>query len=191
MDIIQPLMDMANGVTISPPALEGQYIPLVLYSVCVHVCVYGIVVLGPNIWCAAFQDISNLFLLVYCIYSSQPSPNTPNCAQRSWACCIPATKFWCLSCCGTVVSVAPRPRGKSITDVSDFGVIASEYMLMFICLCLYQLQRMLQNFQQNDKTLANIFANKTSNQSQMPVAQHSSHAEKKSSLAEVKFVYWC
>lgn len=60
-------------------------------------------------------------------------------------------------------------------------------MLMFRSLRLYQLQRMLQNFQQTDKTLATIFANKTSNQSEMPVAQHSSNSEKKNSLAEVNF----
>ncbi|XP_070762265.1 SR-related and CTD-associated factor 4-like [Enoplosus armatus] len=50
-----------------------------------------------------------------------------------------------------------------------------------------ELQRMLQNFQQADKTLAASIANNISNPPQMPVAQfnpYSGHTEKKSSLAE-------
>uniref|UniRef100_A0A673CDX4 SR-related CTD-associated factor 4b n=1 Tax=Sphaeramia orbicularis TaxID=375764 RepID=A0A673CDX4_9TELE len=50
-----------------------------------------------------------------------------------------------------------------------------------------ELQRMLQNFQQADKTLAATIANSIGNPSQMPAAQlnqYSSHTEKKSSLAE-------
>lgn len=50
-----------------------------------------------------------------------------------------------------------------------------------------ELQRMLQNFQQTDKTLAATIANNIPNQPQMPVAQlnpYSAHTEKKSSLAE-------
>ncbi|XP_045930594.1 SR-related and CTD-associated factor 4-like isoform X2 [Micropterus dolomieu] len=50
-----------------------------------------------------------------------------------------------------------------------------------------ELQRMLQNFQQADKTLAATIANNIPNPPQMPVSQlnpYSAHTEKKSSLAE-------
>ncbi|XP_029301921.1 splicing factor, arginine/serine-rich 15-like [Cottoperca gobio] len=50
-----------------------------------------------------------------------------------------------------------------------------------------ELQRMLQNFQQTDKTLAATISNTIPNPPQMPVAQlnpYSAHTEKKSSLAE-------
>ncbi|XP_070826866.1 SR-related and CTD-associated factor 4-like [Chaetodon trifascialis] len=48
-----------------------------------------------------------------------------------------------------------------------------------------ELQRMLQNFQQADKSLAATIANNIQNPPQMPVAQlYSVHTEKKSSLAE-------
>lgn len=53
---------------------------------------------------------------------------------------------------------------------------------------LLQLHRMLQNFQQADKTLAASLANNIPNQPQKLVSQlnpYSAHTEKRSSLAEV------
>lgn len=110
MDIIQPLMDMANGVTITPPALE---VPSHLE-------------IPPTVPSAAEPVASQL-----------PSSDA----------------------LAAVAQLFQSPHGQ-------------------------ELQRMLQNFQQTDKTLATIFANNMSNQSEMPVPQHSSHSEKKSSLAE-------
>lgn len=51
-----------------------------------------------------------------------------------------------------------------------------------------QLQRILQNFQQADKTFSDAFANSMPTSPHMPVTQlnsYSAHKEKKSSLAEV------
>lgn len=53
---------------------------------------------------------------------------------------------------------------------------------------IFQLQRILQNFQQADKTLSDAFANNMPTPPHMPVIQlnsYSAHKEKKSSLAEV------
>ncbi|XP_042269320.1 SR-related and CTD-associated factor 4-like [Thunnus maccoyii] len=114
MDIIQPLMDMANGAIIPAPTLEVPTDP-------------------------------------------QPQP--------------PVTS-------ASVVSALPQlPTPDALAAVAQ----------LFQSPHGQELQRMLQNFQQADKTLAATIANNTPNPPQMPVAQlnpYSAHSEKRSSLAE-------
>ncbi len=38
MDIIQPLMDMADGAVVPPPALEGRETSIILIGQCLNVC---------------------------------------------------------------------------------------------------------------------------------------------------------
>ncbi|CAK6968907.1 SR-related and CTD-associated factor 4-like [Scomber scombrus] len=114
MDIIQPLMDMANGAILPAPALEVPTDP-------------------------------------------QPQP--------------PVTS-------ASVVSTLPQlPTPDALAAVAQ----------LFQSPQGQELQRMLQNFQQADKTLAATVTNNTPNPAQMPAAQHnpySAHTEKRSSLAE-------
>ncbi|XP_051255420.1 SR-related and CTD-associated factor 4 isoform X2 [Dicentrarchus labrax] len=116
MDIIQPLMDMANGVIVPAPALE-----------------------------------------------------VPTDHQRETQ--PPVTS-------ASVVPVVPQlPSPDALAAVAQ----------LFQSPHGQELQRMLQNFQQADKTLAATIANNIPNPPQMPVAQlhpYSEHTEKKSSLAE-------
>ncbi|KAG7243057.1 hypothetical protein INR49_016432 [Caranx melampygus] len=117
MDIIQPLMDMANGAIVPPPALQVPTDPQP--------------VMQPAITSAsAVPAVPQL-----------PSPDT----------------------LAAVAQLFQSPHGQ-------------------------ELQRVLQNFQQADKTLAATIANNIPNPSQMPVAQlnpYMAHIEKKSSLAEI------
>ncbi|XP_022604696.1 splicing factor, arginine/serine-rich 15-like isoform X2 [Seriola dumerili] len=116
MDIIQPLMDMANGAIVPPPALQVPADP------------------QPEIQPA--------------ITSASAVPAVPQ---------LPSP-----DALAAVAQLFQSPHGQ-------------------------ELQRVLQNFQQADKTLAAAIANNIPNPPQMPVAQlnpYSAHTEKKSSLAE-------
>ncbi|XP_071352742.1 SR-related and CTD-associated factor 4-like isoform X1 [Trachinotus anak] len=116
MDIIQPLMDMANGAIVPPPALEVPADP------------------QPEIQ-PAITGASVVPAL-----PQLPSPDA----------------------LAAVAQLFQSPHGQ-------------------------ELQRVLQNFQQADKTLAATIANSIPNPPQMPVSQlnpYSAHTEKKSSLAE-------
>ncbi|TMS07528.1 Splicing factor, arginine/serine-rich 15 [Larimichthys crocea] len=116
MDIIQPLMDMANGAIVPAPGLE---VPI------------------------------------------DPQPETQH----------PLTS-------ASVVSAVPQlPSPDALAAVAQ----------LFQSPHGQELQRMLQNFQQADKSLAATIANNISNPPQMPVGQlnpYGTHTEKKSSLAE-------
>ncbi|XP_039987318.1 SR-related and CTD-associated factor 4-like isoform X2 [Xiphias gladius] len=116
MDIIQPLMDMANGAIVPPPALEVPADP-------------------------------------------QPQIQPP------------------ITSASTVTAVPQLPTPDALAAVAQ----------LFQSPHGQELQRMLQNFQQTDKTLATTIANDIPHPPQMPVAQlkpYSAHTEKKSSLAE-------
>uniref|UniRef100_A0A3P8SSM7 SR-related CTD-associated factor 4b n=1 Tax=Amphiprion percula TaxID=161767 RepID=A0A3P8SSM7_AMPPE len=116
MDIIQPLMDMANGVIVPPSALE----------------------VPADSQIETRPPVSNASVLP--AVPQLPSPDA----------------------LAAVAQLFQSPHGQ-------------------------ELQRMLQNFQQADKTLAATIANNAPNPPQMPVAQlnpRSVQAEKKSSLAE-------
>lgn len=116
MDIIQPLMDMANGAIVPVPSLE---VP------------------------------------------ADPKPETL--APVTHASSVPA--------------VPQLPSPDALAAVAQ----------LFQSPHCQELQRMLQNFQQADKSLAATLANNIPNQPQMPGAQlnpYSAHTEKRSSLAE-------
>ncbi|GAA6232728.1 splicing factor, arginine/serine-rich 15-like isoform X1 [Lates japonicus] len=116
MDIIQPLMDMANGAIVPPSVLEVSVNP--------HPEIQ------PPITSASAVPVV---------------PQLPN-----------------PDALAAVAQLFQSPHGQ-------------------------ELQRMLQNFQQADKTLAATIANNIPNPPQMPVAQlnsYNAHTEKKSSLAE-------
>ncbi|XP_047449510.1 SR-related and CTD-associated factor 4-like [Mugil cephalus] len=116
MDIIQPLMDMSNGIIVPPPTLEAPADP------------------------------------------------------------VPATQPL-VSNASAVPAVPQLPTPDALAAVAQ----------LFQSPHGQELQRMLQNFQQADKTLAAATANNLSNPAQMPVAQHNhygTHDEKKISLAE-------
>ncbi|XP_059187251.1 SR-related and CTD-associated factor 4-like [Centropristis striata] len=116
MDIIQPLMDMANGIVVTAPALE---------------------------------------------VTADPQPETQ----------LPVTS----------ASVAP-----AVPQLPTPDALAAVAQL-FQSPHGQELQRMLQNFQHTERTLAATTANNIPNQPQIPVAQlntYSAHTEKKSSLAE-------
>ncbi|XP_026148618.1 SR-related and CTD-associated factor 4-like [Mastacembelus armatus] len=116
MDIIQPLMDMANGAIVPPPALKVLADPKAV----VHLSLTG----------------------------------------------------------ASVVPAVPQlPNPDALAAVAQ----------LFQSSHGQELQRMLQNFQHADKTLAGAAVSNTPNPPQMPVAQlnlYSTHTEKKSSLAE-------
>ncbi|XP_070685677.1 SR-related and CTD-associated factor 4-like [Pempheris klunzingeri] len=116
MDIIQPLMDMANGTIVPAPALE---VP------------------------------------------ADPQPDTQ-------------------------LPVSSASVGPAVPQLPSPDALAAVAQL-FQSPHGQELQRMLQNFQQADKTLTPTIANSIPNPPQMPVAQlnpYSAHTEKKSSLAE-------
>ncbi|XP_029964007.1 SR-related and CTD-associated factor 4-like [Salarias fasciatus] len=116
MDILQPLMDMANGVFVPAPALE--------------------VVAHPRPQAQPLVDDAS-------IEPAEPQLPTPDALAA-------------------VAQLFQSPHGQ-------------------------ELQRMLQNFQQADKSLADTTANNLPNPPQMPAAQinsYSAHTERKSSLAE-------
>ncbi|XP_026227947.1 SR-related and CTD-associated factor 4-like [Anabas testudineus] len=116
MDILQPLMDMANEVVVPPPAMEVPADP---------------------------QPEIQLPITSASIASVVPQLPTPDALAA-------------------VAQLFQSPHGQ-------------------------ELQRMLQNFQQADKTLATTMSNSTPNPPQMPVAHlnpYNTHTEKKSSLAE-------
>ncbi|XP_019944168.1 SR-related and CTD-associated factor 4-like isoform X2 [Paralichthys olivaceus] len=116
MDIIQPLMDMANEAMVPPPALK--------------------VLADP-----------------------QPEMQPP------------------IALASAVTAVPQLPSPDAIAAVAQ----------LFQSPHGQELQRMLQNFQQADKTLGVAMANNVPDPAQMPVAQlnpYIAHTEKKSSLAE-------
>ncbi|XP_069017485.1 SR-related and CTD-associated factor 4-like [Embiotoca jacksoni] len=116
MDVIQPLMDMANGIFVPPAAME---VP------------------------------------------ADPQPETQPPVSNASA--------------GPTVPQLPTPDA--------LAAVAQ----LFQSSHGQELQRMLQNFQQAEKTLAATTTNNIPNPPQMPVAQlnpYSTHTEKKSSLAE-------
>ncbi|KAM8769352.1 SR-related and CTD-associated factor 4-like [Acanthopagrus schlegelii] len=116
MDIIQPLMDMANGAIVPAFGLEVPPDP-------------------------------------------QPEPQTP------------------VSSAPVMPSVPQLPTPDALAAVAQ----------LFQSPHGQELQRMLQNFQQADKTLTATITNNVPNPPEMPVAQpnpYSAHTEKKSSLAE-------
>ncbi|KAM9359460.1 SR-related and CTD-associated factor 4-like [Symphorus nematophorus] len=120
MDIIQPLMDMANGAIVPAPALE--------------------------------------------VVPTEPQPESQ--APVTSASVVPA-----------VPAVPQLPTPDALAAVAQ----------LFQSPHGQELQRMLQNFQQADKTLAATIANNIPNPPQIPAAQlnpYSAHTEKKSSLAE-------
>ncbi|KAF7665316.1 hypothetical protein LDENG_00147840 [Lucifuga dentata] len=116
MDIIQPLLDMADGSFMPAPSLGGST-------------------------------------------GSQPESHPP------------------ISTASVVAAVPQLPSPDALAAVAQ----------LFKSPHGQELQRMLQNLQQGDVTLAATTANNIPNQLQMPVAQlnpYSAHTEKKSSLAE-------
>ncbi|XP_072248218.1 SR-related and CTD-associated factor 4-like [Leuresthes tenuis] len=114
MDIIQPLMNMADGIIVPPPALEAPVDP-------------------------------------------QPETQPP------------------VSNASVVPAVPQLPSPDALAAVAQ----------LFQSPHGQELQRMLKNFQQADKTLAaTTIANNLPNSSHMPVAQLNPYCEQKSSLAE-------